>query len=424
MKIKKYNTLYGGILTLLMGASGARIIGLVCTPIIARLYTPSDLGLLALFVAFVTIISPMVSLKYSTAIPLPRTDGMALNVFVLGLGVACITLIIAGGVLYFFKSYLFSLLNADELQDWWWLLVLALAGAAIYELLNMWGVRKRRYKALAKGDVISSLVGDVTKLLLGVVAVKPLGLLLGQLLVSATGAAILLANFIEDFAARCSAISAKRMWLVASFYRQFVYYRMPSQLLLSVSAQAPIIMMASLYTQDDTGQLSLAIMALALPANLLGSAIAKAFYAEISVIGKNHLKKIRRLAFDLQKKLFFLGGPFVILAVLLSEWVFEIVFGAQWVVAGTYAAILAPFIFFQLISAPLLQVLNVVGDQRAFLVINTVRVLGLMVIYLSVINSSIDKHEFVRVLSVYLSVFYVASGLYVFWVMNNEVRNR
>lgn len=366
----------------------------------------------------------MVSLKYSTAIPLPRTDGMALNVFVLGLGVACITLIIAGGVLYFFKSYLFSLLNADELQDWWWLLVLALAGAAIYELLNMWGVRKRRYKALAKGDVISSLVGDVTKLLLGVVAVKPLGLLLGQLLVSATGAAILLANFIEDFAARCSAISAKRMWLVASFYRQFVYYRMPSQLLLSVSAQAPIIMMASLYTQDDTGQLSLAIMALALPANLLGSAIAKAFYAEISVIGKNHLKKIRRLAFDLQKKLFFLGGPFVILAVLLSEWVFEIVFGAQWVVAGTYAAILAPFIFFQLISAPLLQVLNVVGDQRAFLVINTVRVLGLMVIYLSVINSSIDKHEFVRVLSVYLSVFYVASGLYVFWVMNNEVRNR
>ncbi|MBF6615098.1 MAG: oligosaccharide flippase family protein, partial [Candidimonas sp.] len=72
---------FRGMMTLLLGAGLARIVGLLSIPILARIYSPEDFGVLALYTAFIAVVVPVMTLRYVQAIPLPKTDVMAFNLF-------------------------------------------------------------------------------------------------------------------------------------------------------------------------------------------------------------------------------------------------------------------------------------------------------------------------------------------------------
>jgi O-antigen/teichoic acid export membrane protein len=65
---------------LFLGMAGARAISIAAMPIITRLYGPEDFALLALFVAFVSLLNPLAAFGYPGAVPLPKEDVMAINV--------------------------------------------------------------------------------------------------------------------------------------------------------------------------------------------------------------------------------------------------------------------------------------------------------------------------------------------------------
>lgn len=410
------------MLTLVAGSGMARLIGFSSIPILTRIYSPEDYGTLALFISFVAILAPFATLKYSTAIPLPKTDAMAINLLVLGILLIGALSSIIGMLLLFFGGTFLSWFGAAELAKWWWLIVLAVAGSAAYELFSMWSTRKRRYLALARTQFSQSLIGNLAKIALGLLALQPFGLIFGQFLAQSFGVGSLIKNSIQDIKSNLCSINPHRLKLVAAYYRQFPYFRLPSQSLLSLSAQAPILMMASLFDKESTGQLSLAMVAIALPGSLIGGAMAKAFYAEIAFVGKKDLKKIKRITVDVQKKLFIIGVPLTGMAVLLAEPLFKVVFGQKWEVAGQYAAILAPYVLLQFTSNPLMQVLNIVGSQLTFLLVNVLRLAGLVALLL-VIKMLYPVHAqgFVISISAYLALYYLVMTFFIMHIVNRSV---
>ena len=68
------------VLTLMTGTTIAQAIPVAITPILTRLYTPEDFGLLAVFVAFSTILGSISSGRYELAIMLPENDEDAINI--------------------------------------------------------------------------------------------------------------------------------------------------------------------------------------------------------------------------------------------------------------------------------------------------------------------------------------------------------
>ena len=65
------------------GAMLARVVAAGSAPFITRIYTPEHMGVLSVFASLAAMLIPFVTLAYSTAIPLPKRDGMALNLAVL-----------------------------------------------------------------------------------------------------------------------------------------------------------------------------------------------------------------------------------------------------------------------------------------------------------------------------------------------------
>ncbi len=68
------------------GAMLARVVAAGSAPFPSsphRIYTPEHMGVLSVFASLAAMLIPFVTLAYSTAIPLPKRDGMALNLAVL-----------------------------------------------------------------------------------------------------------------------------------------------------------------------------------------------------------------------------------------------------------------------------------------------------------------------------------------------------
>ncbi len=416
-KDKNTQSMFKGMFTLAKGALLARVIGILSIPILTRIYTPEDYGVLALYISFVAVLAPVLSFRYVLALPLPKVDSIAINLFFVCLQFIFINSLVIAVIFMAFSEEILSTFDMLALNKWWVLIILGAAGTAIYELFTLWSTRKKHYKSIAKTQITQSLFGNAAKIILGLLSFKPLGLLLGQLIAQTGGVGSYLKIAWADIFKQRNKVTKERALFIIKYYKEFPIYRLPSQIMMVLSLQAPILMMAALFSKEVTGQLSLAMLALTLPANLIGTAIAKAYYAEIASLGRYNVEKIIELTVKVQKRLFSIGVPISIIGYFFFSYMFSFGFGEKWMLAGEFASLLSPFILFQFTSAPLMEVINVLGSQRSFLVLHSVRLLGLFCLYSMGKTFEMGYMEFVVYLSVYLSLFYLTASLFVFYIL-------
>lgn len=416
----KPNAIFNGIITLAKGALLARALSIACIPILTRLYSPEDYGVLALYVSLVVILAPILSLRYVQAIPLPKTDALALNIISLSLRLILVTSLFLACVFFLWNNEILTFFNMEVLIPWWYLVVIGAIGTAFYELLSLWATRKKQYKVLAASQISQSIGGNLTKIVLGFLFGSPAGLIVGQLVSQSGGVGYFIKSSFKELYSLSERKNNSKHRFVSRYYSDFPRFRLPSQFLMVISLQSPILMMASLYGKEVTGQLSLAIMSLSLPVGLVGSAVAKAYYAEIASLGRNNVKKIKNLTILVQKKLFLVGFPLALFIYFFSDSIFVIAFGDEWAAAGVYASALAPFILFQFTSGPLMEVFNVIEKQKYYLNIHFLRLVGLIALFFFSKQFSLSDSDFILFLSGYLSLFYMLVSYFVIYVLKKS----
>ena len=95
------------ILTLMTGSTIANAIPVAISPILTRIYSPEDFGLLALFLAVTTIFGTIVNGRYELAIMLPKKDEDAINIVALGFVIMSLITLILFVIVIIFNEKLF-----------------------------------------------------------------------------------------------------------------------------------------------------------------------------------------------------------------------------------------------------------------------------------------------------------------------------
>ena len=400
---------FKGMATLLMGSGVAKLIGLASTPLLTRLYSPEDFGVLSIYVALVSFLTPLLTLRYVLAIPLPKTDALAANIAALSSGVLSVMALLLSLLLWRAGEYFLNLMSMDALIPWRWMIVVGVVGAAIYEVLSMWATRKKDYRILAKTQFSQSVLGASIKLLLGVLALKPLGLLLGQIAAQSAGIGTYLRHYWCDINRHAANVNCAKVMLVARHYISYPLFRLPSQILLVFSTQAPLLLVATFYGSQITGQLGLALMALALPVNLLGESMSKSFYAEIADIGRKKPDIVRRLTYLVTRRLFWLSILPALLLMVGGKWIFSKIFGHQWGMAGEFASVLAFYLVFQFVQKPVSYLMFVFDGQKELLYLSIQRAAATVLCFWVGRWVGLDAVATVAVYSFVLSLHYVFS---------------
>lgn len=365
------------------GAMMARVVAAGSAPFITRIYTPEHMGVLSVFASLAAMLIPFVTLAYSTAIPLPKRDGMALN---LALLCGALLLTISPLVLVFFLFFsepVLQALHMERLLPYWWLLPVAIIGTGLYEIVSHWAVRDKAFKSLAQTQVWQSVIGAVSKIGLGLLGLKPLGLLIGQILMQSGGSWMLFRRFRRNHRGLARQVSLRRMGFLLRRYADFPKYRLPSQFLLSFSSKAPLLFFAWHHGAEATGQFGLALMIMALPMALLGHTIGQAYYAEIAKVGRKRPEAIYQITRGITRKLFWISVPPFLILLLSGPWLFQLVFGDVWRTAGVFASIMSVYLLTQFVSSPIVSALNVFGKQTYYFQMNLLRVVFMVAPFLA-----------------------------------------
>ncbi|WP_169393137.1 MULTISPECIES: lipopolysaccharide biosynthesis protein [Psychrobacter] len=351
------------------GIAAGQAIALAFMPFLTRLYGPESFGIAAAFAAIVNIITPVSTMGYANAIVMPESDEDAAAVarlsILCGLIIAPISLILV----HIGKPWLAVWTGMESKPDMLYLIPLTLIIGALLSVANQSAIRAGLFKAKARAYVESKLVTDSSKLIGGMIA--PSGLLL--ILLTILGQ---LTNFVMQmlrvprtgFLKVSNWFGTRGIRNAAIQQRDFAIYRMPQSVLNAASVGLPTILLASFFSPSTAGQYSVAVLVLGAPAMLLGQAVGEVFYPKITrtIIAKS--SNAYMLLLKVSAILLAIGIIPFGTVLFFGEYLFSLIFGEQWMLAGSYSQWLSIWLLSNLVSGASVAAMPALRLQRFLLI--------------------------------------------------------
>lgn len=319
------------------GAVGlAQALVFAASPLLTRLYDPADFGHFTILGAIVTILTPLASLRYGWALPLPKDEETASDLLALCLVVTVAVPVLVG---------LIGALAWTLPQDWVeirlpdvLLLAAALLIVGLNEVVTSWLIRNQAFPQVAGQRFVTLLGTAVCQLAAAVVKPDADGLMIGFIGGYALGLVRAASQCRPDLERSVRAMSPHRLRRVAAEYRQFALLTAPSGVINGVGRQLPNVMLPSLYGLAMAGQWSLAHRVLWQPTALLGQAANQVLWGNAARLRTENPRRLWLLFLIFNAGLFALMTPGLILTAYGAE-IFGFVFGEAWQEAGRFAGI-------------------------------------------------------------------------------------
>ena len=345
------------VLTLMTGATIAQAIPIAISPILTRLYTPSDFGVLSLFLAISSILAVIATLRYELAIVQPQADEDAAAIVVLSASIAIIISLITFIFIYLSNSTLKSLISNPEIEPWLYLIPLSVLLTGLYQSLNYWHSRKKLFKQIAKSKVHQGIGSGIIQASSGFAQVGSKALIWGYLLGQIIALVTLLIKFLKSDVKIVKQVSYRSVRANATLYKDLPLYSTFGALADKLSVQMPILIISKFFDLIQTGIFSLTFRVLSFPMSLMSNALYQVLFQKVSVMYYESPGKIKILILKISFLLFLIMIPFVGIIWLYGEDIFIIIFGNPWRQSGEMAAILSLAIAIRFIVSPLTAVL-------------------------------------------------------------------
>jgi len=362
------NSFRSDFVTFSVGKTLSQVIPLVITPILTRLYTPSDFGIFATFLSLVTIVSLISNGRYNLAITLPKKLNKATE-----LVIVCLIGVVATSLfsLLLFLSFRTDILNwlsltgKDSLA---FLIPIGIFIVASIESVYYWLLRRRDYKFLSRNFIIQTGVTTLLKLGFAFLYWGWFGLVLAYILGALLSLILLTLKFLKesDFTNVVKGLNKKDLLNTAKEYRDFPLLSMPADGINSFANQLPNILLNSLFGSSIAGFYSMTHRVLGLPVSFISSAMTDV-YRERASADFREKGDSRKIFMATLKYLTLFSIPIFVFLFLFAPTIVPFLLGDQWAEVGEYIRILTPLFLFRFIASPLSSTLYINKKQKHLL---------------------------------------------------------
>ena len=355
-------------LTLTSGIAVAQILPILFYPILGRIFTPEEFGLQASLMVITTILTTLASGKYESSIILSETKEEAAHITILCLIISLITLTILYIVLQFAISPVLSeTLNEPRLNNIIFICPLSALAITIFTIYNEWCIRNKYFKKLSTNKIVNSGAIVTSETAMGFLKISSFGLIIGDTIgrwISAIGCIVrCLMNDKDSF----KNIRMKEIKRLARKNIDFPKFTLPGDLLNTLGQRFPVLILAIFFCQQEVGYFSMAMVIIALPITIIGSALRDVFKQKATEEIKENGNCI-----SIFKKIFAFTSVVAIVGfcavIYFLPDLFSLVIGESWTTAGKYSQILGATIVFSFVSIPLSGVFIVTEKLRAYLI--------------------------------------------------------
>ncbi len=392
------------VLTLMSGTGIAQIIPVVIAPLLARLYTPEDFGVLALFSALTAILSISATGKYELAIVLPEDEKDSLTLAILAFFITLILSFIVLILVLLFKDEIAGLLNNLSIAGWLYFVPLVTFFMGLFNVLNYLNLNYEKYGVIAKANIYRSLTSAAGQAGIGLLKNGPAGLIIGKLL-SYMAANVPLSGVFINRRELWNDLKRVDYIRLAKRYIRFPKYSLPGLFTNSVTQNINNFFISILYASQILGFYAMVYRVLGLPLGLVSSAFAQVFLKKASENRKEE-GSARRLFKRIFIRLLLLGLALFVPLYFVIEDLFVLVFGQNWLAAGSYAQILLPLFFARFVVTPLSTVVIAFEKQMENMIWQFAMLLITIAVFWIAWQFHLSIEQFLWTVSLTLSLHY------------------
>jgi O-antigen/teichoic acid export membrane protein len=354
---------------MLTGSAGGQMVSILLSPLLTRLYTPQQFGILSVYSALLTILVVIASLRYELALPLARTDRDALNLVAVCGCVLLVTTAAVGLMAFAVPTSLVQTLwttppAAGELASYRGLLVLGYFCLGGYYIALQLATRAGAFPAIAKTRLAQGVVGPTSQIGLALLGLGTPGLLIGNILGQSAGTFGLFGCVIGRVRSWLQSLSWRRMRVLARRYARFPLISSWAALIDAAgSSQLLYLLAAVAYSPHVAGFIFLVERVVSRPLAIVGTSILQVYIGEAGRIVASDPAGLKRRFGQVVSRQFMMAVAWVLLANIAGSLLFATVFGKEWEEGIFYLRALSIGYLAQAVVQPVFHTLQILEKQ-------------------------------------------------------------
>ena len=360
-RLKPKSEFSSNVLTLMTGSMIAQAIPIAIGPILTRIYTPEDFGMFALYMSIASLFAIFATGRYELAIMLPKKEEDAVNVLLLSIMIAFFVSMLSFIIILLFNQEIVSWLGNASLSNWLYVIPLSVLFTGLYQSFNYWNNRKKAYKRLAVSRLTQSATTGSVNLGMGWSGFGVSGLIVAGLSGQVVATSVLGRTIWKHDKKMFKYVDKLKIFALIRKYKKFPLLNLPNAVIDSFRLSGINLLIAKYFATTTLGQFSLAWKMVQVPIVLVGGSLAQVFFQKVSSSKKSDLYAI---IVKYIKKASLISAPIFLLVYLFAENIFDFVFGENWTLAGESASVMAPWLFINFVSSPLVSIMLILNKQE------------------------------------------------------------
>ncbi|EOD8592237.1 type 8 capsular polysaccharide synthesis protein Cap8K [Staphylococcus aureus] len=406
----RLNKFIGDSFLMILSSGIAQVILIITTPIITRLYSPTEFGEFTIFSNIAMILIPIINARYDLLIVNTKNDRSANILSQISFLISLLILLILIPI-FAISAWLYPNFILDFI-----FIIIMLFLVSLTNIFTNYLNKERKYKVLSLINVFRAGSMALLQIIFGLLALGSLGLIIGFSLSYIAGITLGYKTFKKHFNIVRDKEETKALFLEN---KNQLVYSTPSILLNSLSFSVVVFFIGILYTNTEVGIYGMAIRVLGIPVTIISLGLSKIFMQQANGYYIEH-GNFRNLLLKFSSILVIVSIILYVPLYLFSEELVNILLGHSWVDAITVIKIVIPLFVIRLIVSTVSLSVIVLQKQQLELILQALFLIGTTVTFVISKMLNLTFLNFVSINTVVLIVSYMIFFIALYYFAKNK----
>ncbi|HGO4138704.1 TPA: type 8 capsular polysaccharide synthesis protein Cap8K [Staphylococcus aureus] len=406
----RLNKFIGDSFLMILSSGIAQVILIITTPIITRLYSPTEFGEFTIFSNIAMILIPIINARYDFLIVNTKNDRSANILSQISFLISLLILLILIPI-FAISAWLYPNFILDFI-----FIIIMLFLVSLTNIFTNYLNKERKYKVLSLINVFRAGSMALLQIIFGLLALGSLGLIIGFSLSYIAGITLGYKTFKKHFNIVRDKEETKALFLEN---KNQLVYSTPSILLNSLSFSVVVFFIGILYTNTEVGIYGMAIRVLGIPVTIISLGLSKIFMQQANDYYIEH-GNFRNLLLKFSSILVIVSIILYVPLYLFSEELVNILLGHSWVDAITVIKIVIPLFVIRLIVSTVSLSVIVLQKQQLELILQALFLIGTTVTFVISKMLNLTFLNFVSINTVVLIVSYMIFFIALYYFAKNK----
>ncbi len=406
----RLNKFIGDSFLMILSSGIAQVILIITTPIITRLYSPTEFGEFTIFSNIAMILIPIINARYDLLIVNTKNDRSANILSQISFLISLLILLILISI-FAISAWLYPNFILDFI-----FIIIMLFLVSLTNIFTNYLNKERKYKVLSLINVFRAGSMALLQIIFGLLALGSLGLIIGFSLSYIAGITLGYKTFKKHFNIVRDKEETKALFLEN---KNQLVYSTPSILLNSLSFSVVVFFIGILYTNTEVGIYGMAIRVLGIPVTIISLGLSKIFMQQANDYYIEH-GNFRNLLLKFSSILVIVSIILYVPLYLFSEELVNILLGHSWVDAITVIKIVIPLFVIRLIVSTVSLSVIVLQKQQLELILQALFLIGTTVTFVISKMLNLTFLNFVSINTVVLIVSYMIFFIALYYFAKNK----